>query len=64
MSKVVSLPDFWDLMCDPKFIRTDRYHGRIMNVTYYCPIPPESVEGFINSKIIETINLLFGQLVV
>ena len=54
----VSTEQFWEYMCDPRFIRVDLYTGKIMGKEIRAVIPPEESTGFLDSKICETINLV------
>ena len=60
-SKIVSTNDFWEAMCDPRFIRTRLHQGRIGGVSWYTVEvgeAPEEVEGFIAGKICQVVRLL------
>ena len=58
--KKLNTDDFWDSMCKAAFYRIDWYSGKIYGEVVYTDSPPESVEGFINSKInccLENLNM-------
>lgn len=39
--KVVSTDEFWDLMGEPRFVRTSYHQGVIGDTTYIVVVPPE-----------------------
>lgn len=49
---------FWEVMKDIRFIRLDLHTGKIEHRQYHCDTPPESVKGFLNSKIQEVLVCL------
>lgn len=54
----LSTEEFWDAMCDQRFVRLDRNNGRIENTVYHASVPPENVPGFIQTKMIEAARCL------
>ena len=58
MRLTVSTEDFWQLMCSAYFTRVSVHTGRHLGQLYYVETPPEHVEGFIQSQICKTIDLL------
>lgn len=52
-AQIVDSHRFWMLMCDYRFIRLTPYRGVISNQYFVTKIPPESLDGFIESKILD-----------
>lgn len=48
----VTTDEFWAVMCEPGFVRTNLLHGQVGKVTYTCLTPPELVPGYIASKLV------------
>jgi hypothetical protein len=56
---IVSTSEFWDLMCDPRAIRTSRLAIRLAGKDYVTLEAPEDVSGFIECKINSAISALY-----
>jgi len=50
--------DFWEKMCDPRFIRIDLHNGVMCGERYSVEVPPEAVDGLIEGLAIETMGML------
>jgi len=51
--KYLPTRDFWDLMCDPAFVRTSKITGYLRGQMYWCLYAPEDVVGFIEERLAE-----------
>ncbi len=45
-TQFVDTDSFWELMCDLRFVRLSIHTGKIEDLFYFVPIPPEQAEGF------------------
>ena len=52
--KILSAEDFWEKMCDIKFVRLTYLTGKILDELYICLSPPE--ENGIIEKALEDIK--------
>jgi histidinol phosphatase-like enzyme len=59
MNHIVTTDDFWDKMCDFRFIRLSQNQGKIEDDIYYCPNPPD--DEFLMAKTKESMRLLSGK---
>lgn len=55
---MLSSEEFWVEMCKPEFVRLGPTHGKVGDEEVFTNVPPESVEGFMLSKIKNTSSLL------
>lgn len=61
MDIIAPTEEFWEAMCSLRFSRIDLNHGSIGKDIYYCSMPPEEVDGFLEKKIEESIAALEGK---
>lgn len=57
-SEIVSVEEFWEMMCKPGFIRTGRLCGRIGETVYLTFEAPEEIHGFIEQHMPDVGRLL------
>lgn len=54
----VSTEEFWQLMCNPSFVRVDMHTGRVGALFVEVETPPEAIPGFMRQKIEEAVGWL------
>lgn len=54
----VSAKRFWDLMCNPAFIRDGRLAGRLGHMIYITFEAPEDIPGFLDARLAEIKRVL------
>jgi hypothetical protein len=59
MTIALNTEEFWEVMCSMAFIRLDLYSGVCRGARFITLSPPETVPGFVSTKIINA-SLLLG----
>jgi len=54
--KIVTTDDFWELMCESRFVRLSSKLGMVRDDIIYTNNPPEQVTGFMEGKLERYLN--------